>query len=67
MHFAFGLRPLPAPLHIGLVTKVRFIDEQDRYIMLALLQLDGADNLVHPSFFSSELGAWAGRVLANRL
>ena len=67
MHFALDLRSLPASLHIGLVAKMRFIDKQDGDILLVLLQSDGADNLVHPTFFFSELGACKGIVLAKRL
>lgn len=66
MYFALGLRSLPASLHIGLVVKMGFVGKQDSHMMFALLQLDGADNLIHPTFFSSELGACSGIVLAKR-
>ena len=65
--FLFGFCPLPPPLYIGFIAKVRFINKADLEVPLVPLRLDDADNLVHPTFFSSELGAWAGIVLAKRL
>ena len=56
-HSLLLLDPLPPPLHIGLITKVRFVYEQDGQLMLSPLGHDFGHDLVHPTFFSSEFGA----------
>lgn len=66
-HFLLDLDPLPASVHIGLVAKMRFIDEQHGDILRLAPRQSVLDDLIHPTFFSSELGAWAGIVLAKRL
>ncbi len=66
MDFARGFRPQPAALDRGLVTQVRCINTQDRSVLLIAFRSNGCDNLVHPLFFSTELGACAGIVLAKR-
>ena len=65
----FDLLPLttPATLDIGLVGNMRLIDKADFYGPLRLAAPDGGDNLCHPGFFFSALGALRGTVLVKRL
>src|SRR5262245_47039804 len=65
----FDLVPLatPAALHVGFIGKMGFVDKEDFYGLLCLAPADGGDNLCHPGFFFSALGALRGTVLAKRL
>ena len=65
----FDLLPLPKPatLDIGLVGEVGLIDKEDFYKTLLLDRFDGGNNLCHPGFFFSAVGAFFGMVLAKRL
>ena len=65
----FGLFPLPKPaaLHIGFIGPMRLIGKQNFDTLILSQLLDRLDDLCHPLFFCSALGAWWGRVLAKRL
>ena len=65
----FDLFPLakPAALDRGLIGPVRFIGTQDFYALRVPQLLDRGNDLCHPLFFCSALGAFLGRVLAKRL
>jgi hypothetical protein len=45
---------------------MRFIDTKDFYRPLRLADADGGDNVCHPGFFFSALGALRGTLLAKR-
>ena len=57
----------PAPLDVGFIGKMRFINEEDLYWPLRSADANGGDNFCHPRFFFSGLGALRGTVLAKRL
>src|SRR5262249_21652642 len=57
----------PAPLDVGFIGKMRFINEEDLYWPLRLADADGGDNFCHPGFFFAAVGALRGTVLAKRL
>ena len=65
----FGLFPLakPAALHIGFIGPMRLIGKEHFDTLSTAQFLDGVDDLCHPLFFCSVLGALRGRVLAKRL
>jgi hypothetical protein len=56
----------PAPLDVGFIGKMRFIDTEDLYGPLRLADANGGDNFCHPRFFFAGLGALRGTVLAKR-
>jgi hypothetical protein len=58
--------PTPATVDIGLVGEVGLIDKEAFYKTLLLDRFDGGNNLCHPGFFFSAVGAFFGRVLAKR-
>ena len=66
-HFALVPLATPAALHVGFIGTVGFIDKQDFYGSLRLPDANGGDNVCHPGFFFSALGASRGTVLAQRL
>ena len=47
----------PAPLHIGLIAPVGFIGKEDFNTRRLSQLLDGVNDLCHPLFFCSALGA----------
>ena len=55
----FALFPLatPAPLYIGLIAPVGFIGKEDFNTLRLSQLLDGVNDLCHPLFFCSALGA----------
>src|SRR5262245_16952955 len=57
----------PATLDVGFIRKMGFIDKEDFYRLLRLVALDGGNNVCHPGFFFSAVGAFRGTVLAKRL
>lgn len=57
----------PASMHIGLIGEVGFIHEKHLNRVLQLAFGDGLDDLCHPSFFSSVVGASWGTVCVKRL
>ena len=57
----------PAALDIGCMGKRRRIDKEDFYRSVRLAGPDGGDNVCHPGFVFSALGALRGTVLAKRL
>ena len=57
----------PAPLDVGFMGKMRFINEEDLYWPLRLADADGGDNVCHPGFFFAAVGALRGTVLVKRL
>lgn len=57
----------PPTLDVGFIGKMRLIDKQDFYRLLALADADGRDDFCHPGFFFAGLGALPGIVLAKRL
>lgn len=64
-----GWLPLakPAAVHIGRIGKGRFIDKEHLKRAIQLAFVDRCDNVCHPGFFLSELGACVGRVGVKRL
>ena len=65
----FDLFPLakPAALYIGFISPVRFIGKQDFNALRLPQLLDRVNDLCHPLFFCSALGAFWGSVLVKRL
>jgi hypothetical protein len=59
--------PKPAALDRGLVGEVGLIDQEDCDKTLLLDRFYGGNNLCHPGFFFSAVGAFFGRVWAQRL
>ena len=59
--------PQPAALARGLVGEVGLIDKEDFDTTLLLDRLYGGNNLCHPGFFFSAVGACCGMVVAKRL
>jgi hypothetical protein len=57
----------PAPLDVGFIRKMGFIDKEDFYWSLRLAATDRGNNVCHPRFFLSAVGAFRGTVLAKRL
>ena len=57
----------PAALDVGCIGEMRFIDKKDFYRPLRLADADGGDNVCHPGFVFSALGALRGTLLAKRL
>ena len=57
----------PAPLDVGFIGKMRFIDKEDLYWPLRLPDADGGDNFCHAGFFFAAVGALRGTVSAKRL
>ena len=57
----------PAPLDVGCIGKMRFINAEDLYWPLRSADGNGGANCCHPRFVFSGLGAWRGTVVAQRL